>query len=116
MEPDTHPDFDNNDWPIENLNYVDQVLRAGRRPLLHLVVIYASNQKVMEYAQKTIEVFLRGGIDTYVQTTSPIINNKTTTRDIESQHLAEIITSSRADFLIVTGQNSKIIFPLNDCR
>lgn len=102
---------------------VDQLIRAGRRPLAQLVIIYASNQKVMEYSQKVLEQLLKSGIDVYVQMTAQVgptaksrgaaplrvhCCNLTIDRssDIESHHLADIITSSKADYLVVTGDRN----------
>lgn len=45
----------------------EQLSKYGRRPLLQLVVIYASNQKVTNYALKVQEQFLKAGIDVYYQ-------------------------------------------------
>jgi hypothetical protein len=48
---------------------VQQVARFCRRPLLHVLVIYASNHKVMGYALRTAAQFTQRGIDVYVQVT-----------------------------------------------
>ena len=45
------------------------VSRMGRRPLLHVIVIYASTASVVKYANRTAEKFVASGLDVYVQTT-----------------------------------------------
>src|SRR5205814_7941146 len=73
-----------------------------RRPLLQLVVIYASNQKVMDYGNRVANTFINSGVDVFLQTTPDGIR----TKDIMSRHMAEIILLSHTDFLIVIGDRN----------
>lgn len=48
---------------------MQQVSKFGRRPLIQVVIIYASNQKVMNYGQKVSDKFINSGVDVLMQTT-----------------------------------------------
>lgn len=42
--------------------------RFARRPLLHLIVLYGSDPKVIRYSKEVQNTFLDNGIDVYLQT------------------------------------------------
>lgn len=77
-----------------------------------MVVLYASDPRVTVFAQEVLEKFLKHGIDVAVQkhlieqnkfSSSPLALKK---KDVRTEHLAEIICSSHADFLIVLGDRN----------
>jgi len=89
-----------------------QISKFGRRPFLQLVVLYASDARVSKYAEEILEILLDAGIDVVVQNTiqagfSPQIGTKVPkSKDIKAEHLAELICTSHADFLIVVGNTA----------
>lgn len=91
---------------------VRQVVRGGRRPLLHIVVLYATlNPGTLAYVNKVAKRFTECGIDVVIQTTptpssGPPPRPKTRAPDITADHMASIIVSSHADDLIVIGDRN----------
>eukprot|EP01125_Pyxidicula_operculata_P009917 TRINITY_DN3261_c2_g1_i1.p1 TRINITY_DN3261_c2_g1~~TRINITY_DN3261_c2_g1_i1.p1 ORF type:complete len:713 (-),score=145.17 TRINITY_DN3261_c2_g1_i1:69-2207(-) len=83
----------------------NQICKYGRRPFLHLVVLYASDPRVTVYVQEVLDKFLKHGIDVAVQKHLQD-NSKKRVLDVRTEHLAEIICSSHADFLIVVGDRN----------
>lgn len=83
-----------------------QVSKFGRHPFLHLVVLYASSDlMVVDYAKDVRETLLAAGIDVFLQTTHGI-PTKRETKDIKTGNLAEIVSLSPADFLVVVGDKN----------
>jgi hypothetical protein len=76
------------------------------------VVLYASDARVSKYAEEILEILLDAGIDVVVQNTvqggfSPQMGTKVPkSKDIKAEHLAELICTSHADFLIVVGDKN----------
>lgn len=91
--------------------------RDGRRPFLQIVVLYANDSRVFHYAKEVQNQFIENGIDVYLQIgventpskdsiKSSYIDHLEKDREIKTENLAEIITSSIADFLIVIGDRN----------
>lgn len=86
--------------------------RVARRPFLKIVVLYASDSRVLRYAKEVQLRFLDNGIDVCLQT--EVEQNQTTTlevnlkdTEIKTENLAELITSStNSDFLVVIGDRN----------
>ena len=84
-----------------------------RRPFLHIVVLFASDPRVMAYAENVAKKFLDAGIDVWLMTelskqdkdASYILGNRPA-RWIKPEHLVSIITSSKSDSLIVLGDRN----------
>jgi len=72
---------------------------AGRRPFLQLVVLYAADPRVLRFSKEVQSMFLERGIDVFLKTEE---NNQS----IKTENLAEIITGSKADCLIVLGDRN----------
>ncbi|EFA75252.1 hypothetical protein PPL_11327 [Heterostelium album PN500] len=72
---------------------------AGRRPFLQLVVLYASDARVLRFAKEVQNQFLEGGIDVFLKT-------EENSQSIKTENLAEIITNSKADCLVVLGDRN----------
>lgn len=73
----------------------------SRRPFLHLIVLFATDTKVMRYAKDVQNSFLDNGIDVYLQgRTEP------GGQYIKAENLAEIINSSKADHVVVLGDRN----------
>ncbi|KAF2073843.1 hypothetical protein CYY_004839 [Polysphondylium violaceum] len=72
---------------------------AGRRPFLQLVVLYAADPRVLRFSKEVQSMFLDRGIDVFLKTEE---NNQS----IKTENLAEIITGSKADCLIVLGDRN----------
>jgi len=89
-----------------------QVSKFGRRPFLQLVVLYASDDRVSKYSDEILEILLSAGIDVVVQNSVQGAVAQTPTakvpkaKDIKAEHLAELICTSHADFLIVVGDKN----------
>lgn len=101
--------------------------RTGRRPFLKVVVLYASDSRVLRYAKEVQTQFLDAGVDVYLQIDLDNVNMNGASggagsslnsslgisssggkdNEIKTENLAEIITSSTsADFLIVIGDRN----------
>lgn len=91
--------------------------RDGRRPFLQIVVLYANDSRVFNYSKEVQNQFLENGIDVYLQIGIENIPSRDNQRvsyhdkiekdtEIKTENLAEIITSSIADFLIVIGDRN----------
>lgn len=101
--------------------------RTGRRPFLKVVVLYASDSRVLRYAKEVQTQFLDAGVDVYLQidldntsfsgasgnsgsslnSSLGISSTGAKDNEIKTENLAEIITSStNADFLIVIGDRN----------
>lgn len=91
--------------------------RDGRRPFLQIVVLYANDSRVFNYSKEVQNQFLENGIDVYLQIGIENVLSRENQRvsyhdklekdtEIKTENLAEIITSSIADFLIVIGDRN----------
>lgn len=91
--------------------------RDGRRPFLQIVVLYANDSRVFNYAKEVQHQFIENGIDVYLQIgvenvpskeglKSSYTDHLEKDREIKTENLAEIITTSIADFLIVIGDRN----------
>jgi len=88
----------------------NQICKYGRKPYLHIVILFASDPNVIHYAEDVIEQFLDNGIDVaiqkYLQETIKLASMSTRKDVIKAENLAEIICSSHADFLVVIGDRN----------
>lgn len=75
--------------------------REGRRPFLQVVVLFANDPRVYKYAKDVQSQFLDNGVDVFLQS-----GIKEADIEIKTENLAEIITSSTADFLTVIGDRN----------
>jgi hypothetical protein len=81
------------------LSHISQLL-LSRRPLLHLVVLFAADLRVRKYAEETESEFVENGIHCYMQT-------ETENREfIKPDNLLDIITQSTSDYLVVIGDRN----------
>lgn len=81
------------------MDSVSQYL-LSRRPLLHVIVLFAADLRVRKYAEEVQEIFLQQGINVFTQT-------ETAQRQyIKPENLLEIITSSTANYVIVLGDRN----------
>lgn len=74
--------------------------RYSRRPLLHVIVLYAGDLRVLRYSKELQNLFLDNGIDVYLQTKTD------DDQYIKTENLAEIITNSKADYVVVIGDRN----------
>lgn len=102
------------------------LILLGRRPLLHIVVLFAEDTKVRSYLDDVQETFLSHGMNVYAQLTTihdgsgndheEGDENENENCDvgamigkwepIRPNHLQEIITNSTADYLVVIGDRN----------
>eukprot|EP01080_Neovahlkampfia_damariscottae_P009350 gene9350-1437_t len=83
----------------DSLNHVSQIL-LSRKPLLHLVVLFAADLRVRKYAEDTENLFIENGIHVYMQM-------ETENREyIKPDNLLDIITQSTSDYLVVIGDRN----------
>ena len=68
-----------------------------RHPFLQIVVLFASDPRVITYAQKVQEMFMASGVDVLLYRHRGIAPGA----DITPEHLVSIITATCSDFLIV---------------
>ena len=98
--------------------------KTGRRPYLQIVVLFAADVRVMRYAKEVHTAFLENGVDAYLQTEETGQHILSYFRipthflfpfhyyffyvnaDIKTENLAEVITNSKADCLIVIGDRN----------
>ena len=80
--------------------------RMTRRPFLHMVVLFGSDPRVINYAKSIMQQFLEAGIDTWLQSTIYTTNSSRRLIDIKPEHLVSVITSSHADHLAVIGDRN----------
>jgi hypothetical protein len=89
---------------------IRQVRHFGRRPLLQVLVLIATNRKVLAYAREVCEVFLARGVDVCLQTTidgSEVDLKEHSKVEVMTEHLGDIISNTKADFLIVVGDRNQ---------
>ncbi len=84
------------------MTHFQQIVKSGRRPLLHVVVLYAFNAKVVTYARSVSDVFIASGIDVYYQTT---LRHRDSVH-IARQDMFNVIVASHADFVVVIGDKN----------
>lgn len=72
----------------------------NRRPLLHIVVLFAADYRVRKYAEEVQEMFVSKGINCFMQM---YVNGH---QYIKPEMLLHIITSSPSDHLIVIGDRN----------
>lgn len=82
---------------------VEQIIKYGRRPLLHIIVMYATNKAVRAYAFGVSETFMASGIDVHVQTT---LRSDGLGGNVETRHMSELIATSHADFVVMVGDRN----------
>lgn len=83
----------------DSLTHVSQIL-LSRKPLLHLVVLFAADLRVRKYAEDTENLFIENGIHCYMQM-------ETENREyIKPDNLLDIITQSTGDYLVVIGDRN----------
>lgn len=81
------------------LDSISHIL-LSRRPLLHIVVLFAADMRMRRFAYDVQERFLKSGVNVFIQM-------ETLPRQfIKPEHLQEIITDSTADCLIVLGDKN----------
>mmetsp|Transcript_8912 Transcript_8912/g.26756 ORF Transcript_8912/g.26756 Transcript_8912/m.26756 type:complete len:766 (-) Transcript_8912:334-2631(-) len=85
------------------INELTRIPKMVRRPLLHALVLFASDPKVMKYAQEVQMSFISSKIDVFLQTE---VSDGTTSQLVKPEHLSDIIATSRADYLIVLGDRN----------
>lgn len=81
------------------LDSVSQFL-LSKRPLLHIIVLFAGDPRVRKYAEEVQELFLDNGIHVFTQTET------VQHQYIKPENLLEIITASMASYLIVIGDRN----------
>ena len=75
---------------------------SERAPFLQIVVLFASDPKVILYAQKVQNIFMNAGVDVLMYRHRSAAPGA----DIKPEHLVSIITSTLSDFLIVIGDRN----------
>ncbi|KAJ5071040.1 hypothetical protein M0811_02022 [Anaeramoeba ignava] len=78
----------------------EHIHRYNRNPTLHIIVLYANDPKVRKYALDIQEMFVKNGIDIYLHIELDFSGY------IRPENLAQIITSTSFDFLIVIGNKN----------
>eukprot|EP01116_Phalansterium_solitarium_P005947 TRINITY_DN18271_c0_g1_i1.p1 TRINITY_DN18271_c0_g1~~TRINITY_DN18271_c0_g1_i1.p1 ORF type:complete len:1019 (-),score=240.56 TRINITY_DN18271_c0_g1_i1:28-3000(-) len=74
--------------------------RFSRRPFLHILVLFASDTRVLNYAKEVQQIFLDNGIDVLLQYKAP------DDQWIKTDNLSNIINDSIGDHLIVLGDRN----------
>jgi len=84
-----------------------------RRPLLQIVVLFASDSRVLSYSRNLVARVLDAGIDVFLHTDLPEVGLGDAAaaaggmmQHIKPEHLSTIISASHADFLIVIGDRN----------
>lgn len=84
-----------------------------RRPLLQVVVLFASDSRVLSYSRNLMARVLDAGIDVFLHTDLPEVGLGDAAaaagglmQHIKPEHLSTIISASHADFLIVIGDRN----------
>lgn len=82
--------------------------RTIRRPFLQVVVLFASDNKVLQYAKNVQARFTRHGIDVFMQTNLSEVGlaRGKGPHWIRPSHLSMVISATKADFLIVVGDRN----------
>jgi hypothetical protein len=85
-----------------------QAVRYGRRPLLHVIVLFATNAPVLAYAHAVAEQFLAFGMDVMVQATrTPADAGTAPARPWHAidpaRDLAALLVGTHADYVVVVG-------------
>ena len=73
-----------------------KIIQSGRAPLIHLIVIYRLNKRAVEYTEHISQVFIKAGIDVYLQQS---INGRT----ITPEDISGILVASPGDYTAVVG-------------
>ncbi|KAG2373487.1 hypothetical protein C9374_012094 [Naegleria lovaniensis] len=90
------------------LDPITQVL-LSKKPLHHIIVLFAADLRVRNYAQQVQETFLAKGINVYTQLACYTRDTPTSSEDyefIKPDHLQELITNSIADYVAVIGDRN----------
>lgn len=83
----------------QQLDKVSQVL-LSRRPLLHIIVLFAADVRVRKYAEEVQEAFVSRGVNCFLQM------EMSDHQFIKPENLMETITKSTADYIIVIGDRN----------
>ncbi|EFC40815.1 predicted protein [Naegleria gruberi] len=92
-------------------NGLDPITQAflSRKPLLHIIVLFAADVRVRNYAQQIQDTFLNRGINVYTQLgcyTKEVPSSPDDHEFIKPDHLQEVITNSIADYVAVVGDRN----------
>lgn len=85
-------------------------LGGVRRPVLHIVVLFASDTRVLSYARAVAQKFMDHGVDVFVQrelTEMGLgVSGASGPQYIKPEHLSTLISASGGDDLIVIGDRN----------
>ena len=100
-----------------DLNELERIRKYSRRPLVHVIVLLASNKPVVKYTEDLCAWITAAGMDVALQTrydyhwcrqaaAAPWTHEAQSQFNIEPSHLANLLTHSHGDFTVVIGNRN----------